>query len=77
MDTTADIVDVDGTADGGNGVGGGRTRSALPAVSAAFVGGDSRLVDLVITEGKFRQVRRMWEALGNDVLKLARLRFGR
>lgn len=37
---------------------------------------DSSVIDLTIHEGKNRQVRRMFEALGHPVLALARLRFG-
>ncbi|MFN2448881.1 MAG: pseudouridine synthase [Candidatus Baltobacteraceae bacterium] len=37
---------------------------------------DSSVLDLTIHEGKNRQVRRMFEALGHPVLGLARLRFG-
>lgn len=37
---------------------------------------DSSIVDLTIHEGKNRQVRRMFEALGHPVVALARLRFG-
>ncbi|MDP9018026.1 MAG: rRNA pseudouridine synthase [Candidatus Eremiobacteraeota bacterium] len=38
--------------------------------------GDSSVVDLTIHEGKYRQVRRMFETLGHPVLTLERLRFG-
>ncbi len=35
-----------------------------------------RVLELTITEGRNRQVRRMVEAVGNEVLGLARIRFG-
>ena len=35
-----------------------------------------RVLELTITEGRNRQVRRMVEAVGNQVVKLARIRFG-
>lgn len=38
--------------------------------------GDSSVVDITIHEGRNRQVRRMFEALGHRVLELSRLRFG-
>lgn len=37
---------------------------------------DRSLVDLTIHEGRNRQVRRMFEALGHQVLDLTRIRFG-
>ncbi|CAE8682273.1 unnamed protein product, partial [Polarella glacialis] len=33
-------------------------------------------VDITLTEGRNRQLRRMWAALGNEVLELKRLSFG-
>jgi 23S rRNA pseudouridine2605 synthase len=35
-----------------------------------------RVLELTITEGRNRQVRRMVETVGNEVVKLARIRFG-
>jgi 23S rRNA pseudouridine2605 synthase len=35
-----------------------------------------RVLDVTITEGRNRQVRRMIEAVGNEVVKLARIRYG-
>jgi 23S rRNA pseudouridine2605 synthase len=35
-----------------------------------------RVLELTITEGRNRQVRRMVEAVGNEVVRLARIRFG-
>jgi 23S rRNA pseudouridine2605 synthase len=37
---------------------------------------DTSVVDITIHEGKNRQVRRMFEAVGHPVLELSRLRFG-
>ncbi len=37
---------------------------------------DSSVLDITIHEGKNRQVRRMFEAVGHPVVELARLRFG-
>jgi 23S rRNA pseudouridine2605 synthase len=36
-----------------------------------------RVVEITIAEGRNRQVRRMFEAVGNEVVTLARIRFGR
>jgi 23S rRNA pseudouridine2605 synthase len=36
----------------------------------------ARVIELTIAEGRNRQVRRMVEAVGNEVAKLARIRFG-
>ena len=36
----------------------------------------SRVVEMTIAEGRNRQVRRMFEAVGNQVVALARIRFG-
>ena len=50
---------------------------AKPAPAASFVGGNASCVDLTIVEGRYRQVRRCWEALaGNKVVRLLRLSFG-
>lgn len=37
---------------------------------------DHRMVQLTIQEGKFHQVKRMFEALGNEVVELTRIAFG-
>ena len=50
----------------------GRTRPAEVKAAA----GDASLIDVTITEGRNRQVRRMLEAVGNGVLSLERIAFG-
>jgi len=35
-----------------------------------------RVLEVTISEGRNRQVRRMIEAVGNEVVKLARIRYG-
>jgi hypothetical protein len=51
--------------------------TAKPAVAADFVEGDPYIVDVTIIEGRYRQVRRMWEHLsGNRVIRLVRRSFG-
>lgn len=45
-------------------------------VRVLSVRADSSVADVTIHEGKNRQVRRMFEAIGHPVLSLARLRFG-
>lgn len=53
---------------------GRRTAAArLRVVSAAV---DRSIVDLTLHEGRYRQVRRMFEAVGHHVLALQRRRFG-
>jgi 23S rRNA pseudouridine2605 synthase len=51
-----------------------------PAVAkrAELVGKDGRhgIVSIVITEGRKREVRRMFEAVGHPVRRLIRVRFG-
>lgn len=53
---------------------GRRTAGARLRVVAAAV--DRSIVDLTLHEGRYRQVRRMFEALGHQVLALQRRRFG-
>ncbi|MBV8147495.1 MAG: rRNA pseudouridine synthase [Candidatus Eremiobacteraeota bacterium] len=53
---------------------GGRTAPA--AVRVVAVRRDRSIVDLTLHEGRNRQVRRMFEALGHPVYALTRLRFG-
>jgi hypothetical protein len=51
--------------------------TAKPAVAADFVEGNPYIVDVTIIEGRYRQVRRMWEHLsGNRVIRLVRRSFG-
>jgi 23S rRNA pseudouridine2605 synthase len=54
---------------------GTRTRPALVRVVGASRGGDS-WIEIVLTEGKNRQVRRMCAAVGHEVLDLVRVRIG-
>jgi pseudouridine synthase len=50
---------------------------SLPAVSVDWVDSDDRhVMDVTIVEGKYRQVRRCWEALSNKVVRLRRIAFG-
>lgn len=50
---------------------------ALPALlSILEAGDDTSLATAQLTEGKHRQVRRMFGALGHEVLELTRLQFG-
>ena len=51
-------------------------RAAGAKVRVVAARRDHSIVDLTIHEGRNRQVRRMFEALGHDVLALVRLRFG-
>ena len=37
---------------------------------------NSAIIEIAIHEGKNRQVRRMFEAIGNEVIKLKRERYG-
>ncbi len=51
-------------------------RAAGASVRIVAAGRDRSIVELTIHEGRNRQVRRMFEALGHRVLELARTRFG-
>ncbi|MBV8529908.1 MAG: rRNA pseudouridine synthase [Candidatus Eremiobacteraeota bacterium] len=51
-------------------------RAAAARVRVVKMSRDRCVVDLTIHEGRNRQVRRMFEALGHRVLALARTRFG-
>jgi pseudouridine synthase len=51
--------------------------ASLPAVSADWIDlNDRHVMDVTIVEGKYRQVRRCWEALSNKVVRLRRIAFG-
>lgn len=49
---------------------------ALPAELTILESGEESLVEITIFEGKFHQVKRMFEALGKEVLYLKRLSMG-
>ena len=49
---------------------------ALPAKLAVLQAGEHPLCEVTITEGKFHQVKRMFEAVGNEVLALKRISMG-
>ena len=51
-------------------------RTAPARVSLRASAGGASLVELTITEGRNRQVRRMMEAVGNEVIRLARTTIG-
>lgn len=51
-------------------------RAAGSRLRVVATGRGESVIDLTIHEGKNRQVRRMFEAVGHPVLALARLRFG-
>ena len=48
---------------------------ALPA-EASFAGQGRSCVDITVHEGRYHQVKRMFEALGHPVVRLHRFRFG-
>jgi 16S rRNA pseudouridine516 synthase len=51
----------------------GEEKPLLPAEVKQL---DSHRVEMVLLEGRYHQVKRTWESLGNQVLKLHRSRFG-
>ena len=53
------------------------TRPARVRVLGTASGGGSTWLEIVLTEGKNRQVRRMGAAVGHEVLDLVRVRIGR
>ncbi len=54
----------------------GDFQAAGAKVRVVAVRGDRSIVDVTIHEGRNRQVRRMFDALGHPVLELTRTRFG-
>ena len=54
----------------------GEARTAGAKVRVLTVKRDRSIVDITLHEGRNRQVRRMFAALGHPVVQLARLRFG-
>ena len=54
----------------------GEKRPTLPAELVILKAGDISEIMLTITEGKFHQVKRMFEAVGKEVLYLKRLSMG-
>ncbi len=54
----------------------GDFRAAPAKVRVVSAGREKSVLDLTIREGRNRQVRRMFDALGYPVLQLTRLRFG-
>ena len=49
---------------------------ALPAKLKILSSGEHPLCEVSVTEGKFHQVKRMFEAVGNEVLALRRISMG-
>lgn len=52
------------------------TTPLLPVAMTVVSDGETPVVDVVLTEGRYHQVRRMFAALGNHVTTLHRDRFG-
>lgn len=50
--------------------------TAAPAKMAILESGETSVADVILTEGKFHQVKRMFIAIGHPLTKLARLRIG-
>lgn len=50
--------------------------TALPATLVVLKAGEESLVDVTLHEGKYHQVKRMFHALGNEVLSLTRTSMG-
>ncbi len=60
----------------GEGIDAGDLHAAPAKVRVVAAGSERSVVDVTIHEGRNRQVRRMFEALGHPVQQLMRLRFG-
>ena len=60
----------------GKGVDIGEKRVTLPAVLTILSSGEESEITLTIREGKFHQVKRMFEAVGKRVTYLKRLSMG-
>ena len=50
--------------------------TAAPAVLKILEAGETSLADVILTEGKFHQVKRMFAAVGHPLISLQRLRIG-
>lgn len=50
--------------------------TAAPARLAILESGETSLADVILTEGKFHQVKRMFAAVGHPLIALERLRIG-
>ena len=50
--------------------------TAAPAVLKILETGETSLADVILTEGKFHQVKRMFAAVGHPLISLQRLRIG-
>ena len=59
-----------------NGVDIGEDSPTLPAELHILSSGDESEIELTIREGKFHQVKRMFQAVGKEVVYLKRLRMG-
>ena len=59
-----------------NGVDIGEEKPAKPALLEVLHSGDNSEIRLTITEGRFHQVKRMFEAVGKKVLYLKRISMG-
>ena len=50
--------------------------TAVPAKLTILEAGETSLADVILTEGKFHQVKRMFAAVGHPLISLQRLRIG-